>query len=127
MADERGTSYYRTGDRVRWRGGRFYHLGRIDHQVKIGGHRIELLEVEHRLRRCLDTDALVVIAHPARHPTELVLFLEREVAPPKLSPETVGLPAYMLPARTIVVKVLPTNDHGKLDRSALEELAGSKQ
>ena len=123
VTDDRGTTYYRTGDRVRWRAGRLYHLGRIDYQVKIGGHRIELMEIEHRLRSYLDTESLAVIAHPARHPTELVLFIEGASRPPKLHSETLGLPVYMLPKRSFVLDALPTNPHGKLDRAALQSLA----
>lgn len=123
VTDDEGTVYYRTGDRVRWRDGRLYHLGRVDHQVKIGGHRIELLEIEHRLRRCLDTEALAVIAHPAERPDELVLLIVTDSGPPALEAETLGLPAYMIPARTIVLEKLPTNTHGKLDRGALHSIA----
>jgi amino acid adenylation domain-containing protein len=126
VTDSRGTTYYRTGDHVRWRGGRLYHLGRLDYQVKIGGHRIELMEIEHRLRRFLDIESLAVITHPAQHPTELVLFIEGASAPPTLHAETLGLPAYMLPKRTIVLEALPTNPHGKLDRPALQSLAEAK-
>ncbi len=126
VTDSRGTTFYRTGDRVLWRQGRLYHLGRVDHQVKIGGHRIELLEIEHRLRHCLKTEALAVIAHPAEQPTELVLFVEGPAEPAQLDSETLGLPSYMLPGRSIVVDALPVNSHGKLDRAALHSVAGSE-
>lgn len=123
VSDGKGVIYYRTGDRVRWRGGRLYHLGRLDYQVKIGGHRIELLEIEHRLRRFLGTESLAVIAYPTRHPTELVLLIAAKSGPPALQAESLGLPAYMLPTRTIVLDALPTNPHGKLDRVALHSIA----
>lgn len=123
VTDSHGEVYYRTGDLVRWRGGRLYHLGRIDHQVKIGGHRIELLEIEHRLRRCLDTESLAVIAHPAQHPTELVLLIAAKSGPPTLQAESLGLPTYMFPTRTIILDALPTTPHGKLDRVALQSIA----
>ncbi len=125
VTDDRGTIYYRTGDRVRWRAGRLYHLGRIDYQVKIGGHRIELLEIEHRLRSFLGSESLAVIAHPAQRPTELVLFIEGVSEPPRLDAEALGLPTYMLPTRSVIVDSLPTNPHGKLDRVALQSLAGN--
>lgn len=123
VTDGCGTTFYRTGDRVLWRSGRLYHLGRIDHQVKIGGHRIELMEIEHRLRNWLQTESLAVIAHPAQRPTELVLFIEGTSRPPRPSAETLGLPDYMLPKRFVVIDTLPTNPHGKLDRAALQSLA----
>jgi acyl-coenzyme A synthetase/AMP-(fatty) acid ligase len=84
------------------------------------------MEIEYRLRRFLDTESLAVITHPAQHPTELVLFIEGTSSPPALHAETLGLPAYMLPKRTIVLEALPTNPHGKLDRPALQSLAETK-
>ncbi len=121
IADSTGLHFYRTGDRVRSRGGRLYYLDRLDLQVKIGGHRIELLEIEHRLRERLGSDSLAVIAHPPRHPTELILFLVSNREAPKLTSQELGLPGYMLPRRTVVIDALPLTAHGKLDRHALHE------
>jgi len=123
VTDSEGKTFYKTGDRVLWRAGRLYHLGRIDHQVKIGGHRIELLEIEHRLRDCLETDSLAVIAFPAQRPTELVLFVAGKSSAPPLDSEVLRLPSFMLPQRTVIVDALPLNPHGKLDRPALQKLA----
>ena len=123
VKDNHGEIYYRTGDRVRMRSDRFFHLGRTDHQVKIGGHRIELLEVEHRLRNSFGSEALAVIAYPAERPTELVAFVVSDSELPRMQAEVLGLPNYMLPSRTIVLDTLPSNAHGKLDRAALQHLA----
>ena len=120
IRDGSGLRYYRTGDRVLMKGTRLYFLDRLDHQVKIGGHRIELLEVEHRLRRHLGTDALAVIAHPRRQPTRLVLFLAAVgQEAPKLTTEELGLPGYMMPRQSFLLDALPVTTHGKLDRDAL--------
>ena len=122
VTDDAGLRYYRTGDRVLSRGGRLFWLDRLDQQVKIRGHRIELLEIEHQVRRRLESDALAVIAHPRRYPTELVLFVAGDRKAPKLTAEALGLPGYMVPRRTILLDALPLTAHGKLDRNALHEL-----
>ncbi|MGV2686125.1 AMP-binding protein, partial [Clostridium perfringens] len=50
-----GSLMYRTGDLARWLSdGTIEYLGRIDHQVKIRGQRIECGEIEH-----------VLLGHPA--------------------------------------------------------------
>ena len=125
ITDDSGLKYYRTGDRVLARDARLFHLGRLDHQVKIRGHRIELLEVEHHIRRRLGSEALAVIAYPQQQPTDLILFLTGDREPPKLTADALGLPAYMVPRRTILVDALPFTAHGKLDRNALLQCVGA--
>lgn len=121
------TCFYKTGDRVLRRGGRYFYLGRLDHQVKIGGHRIELPEIEHAIRRILGVESLAVIAYPADVPEDLILFLEGEAGGQRLDPDALGLPAYMVPRKLIPVPKLPTTPHGKLDRHALYELASESK
>lgn len=118
-----GTVCYRTGDRVLWRDQLLFVLGRMDLQVKIGGHRIEILEIEHHLRRHLGTNAVAVVASPKQHPMEMVLFLADHGTAGDIDREGLGLPTWMLPKRTVRIEALPLTAHGKLDRAALQAQA----
>ena len=62
-----GGAMYRTGDLARIdERGRVEYLGRLDHQVKIRGHRIELGEVENLIERHPDVGKGIAALH--RHP-----------------------------------------------------------
>ncbi|MBK9613668.1 amino acid adenylation domain-containing protein, partial [Candidatus Amarobacter glycogenicus] len=62
-----GARLYKTGDRARWLpDGNLEYLGRLDHQVKIRGHRVELGEVEATLRRLQGVGDAAVIAIAGR-------------------------------------------------------------
>jgi amino acid adenylation domain-containing protein/non-ribosomal peptide synthase protein (TIGR01720 family) len=53
---------YRTGDQARWlEDGNIEFLGRIDHQIKIRGYRVELGEIENRLLRHAAVSEVVVV------------------------------------------------------------------
>jgi len=116
--------WYRTGDRVRVEDGELVHLGRLDDQVKVSGHRVELGEVEQAVRSCAGVLDVAVV-HRAG---ELVAFCVRE---PEfdldvgiLLSELAGrLPHYMVP-RVVPLDGLPTNPNGKVDRARLQRGAG---
>ncbi|PSK46148.1 Nonribosomal peptide synthetase 2 [Elsinoe australis] len=71
---------YRTGDRVRYRpkDGQIEFFGRIDRQIKIRGHRIELAEVEHAVlgRDDVRDTAIVVTKSHVDGELEMVAFVE---------------------------------------------------
>lgn len=127
-----GKRWYRTGDlALRDASGRFHCLGRIDNQVKILGHRIELDEVDAHLRHASGADLVGAVAWPlvdgAAH--GIVAF----VGAPAINDEEVidalkaRLPAYMMPRRVIAMQDLPLNAGGKVDRLALRRLLASEQ
>ncbi|WFU79161.1 LLM class flavin-dependent oxidoreductase [Bradyrhizobium sp. CIAT3101] len=80
---------YRTGDLGQWLpDGTLAHLGRLDHQVKIRGHRIEPGEIEAALNRHPSVQQSVVVAKPdATGVQQLVAYI---VAPTKSNAPTIG-------------------------------------
>ncbi|NNH75064.1 amino acid adenylation domain-containing protein [Nocardia uniformis] len=127
-----GGRMYRTGDIVRWRpDGELEYLNRADFQVQIGGHRIELGEVETALRRQPGVTAVVAVAHTtADAGARLIAYAAVPDAAAQRYPEvaaelrdglTEELPKYMVPAAIVVLDALPLNTNGKVDRARLPE------
>jgi amino acid adenylation domain-containing protein len=123
-----GRPYYRTGDRVRRPegDGPLLYLGRLDNQIKVLGHRVELGEVEAAIRDETGVDAVAAVGWP-RLPTgaagiaAFVADLQLDVAALR---ERLGarLPGYMVPRELRLLAELPLNANGKWDRGALIRL-----
>jgi acyl-coenzyme A synthetase/AMP-(fatty) acid ligase len=119
--------HYRTGDLVRRPppGQPITFLGRMDHQIKIAGVRIELGEVEKAIRDAAGTDLAVALGWPptSSGATGIVGF----VAAPRVDVEAVRerlkhvLPSVMVPREIRVLAAFPLNANGKVDRKALLE------
>ncbi|MGQ4512788.1 amino acid adenylation domain-containing protein [Streptomyces sp. DW26H14] len=129
-----GERWYRSGDLARYRpDGVLEFLGRADHQVKIGGHRVELGEVESALE---DDPAVLhavatVLDSPVRHLAAAVSAHGEVPGPDDVRLRVARrLPAYMVPERVLVLRDLPLTANGKLDRAAvhraLTEAAGQE-
>lgn len=121
--------WYRTGDRVTRRDGPLAHLGRLDHQVKVRGYRVELGEVEACLRHHPGvTDAVVVaLTEPGGE-----VVLEAACSGVATTEELMaalhrGLPGYMVPRGVTVLGELPLNGNGKLDRKAVTALMNGRR
>lgn len=118
---------YRTGDRVCWNErGELIYLGRLDFQVKVRGHRVELGEVEHALNRLAGVKQAVVCAVGVPGQVELAAYLVLE--PGETANEDAWrsalrqrLPAYMIPRTFQVLDTLPQTMNGKVDRKALPD------
>jgi amino acid adenylation domain-containing protein len=118
---------YATGDLARFLpDGNLELLGREDLQVKIQGHRIELGEVETALGRSPRVRAAAVVADGPRGRRRLVAYVVPEPGEASGNLESAlaehlreQLPAYMVPARFVVLESLPLTSNGKVDRRAL--------
>lgn len=119
---------YRTGDRARCRpDGAIEFLGRLDRQVKIRGHRIELAEIEGALARLPGVREAVVLVRGSTSDTRRIVAwvvpTDAEGPPPANLRKDLrrSLPDYMLPAATVWMPALPLNANGKVDHHALPE------
>ncbi len=121
-----GARLYKTGDRVRYLpDGNLEFLGRIDHQVKLRGFRVEPGEIEAVLGQHPVVQAVAVVARErAPGDTALVAYLEARAsqAPPPAELRQYlaeRLPAFMIPSAFVRLPTLPLSPTGKVDRHAL--------
>jgi amino acid adenylation domain-containing protein len=122
-----GERWYRTGDLAqRDSSGVFHFLGRIDHQVKVLGYRVELGEVESHLRDVTGCNSVAALAWPqyGGSASGIVAFLGGFSGPTSHIKAAMQqrLPAYMVPTRIHVLPELPLNNNGKVDRKNLQVL-----
>ena len=119
--------YYRTGDRVRRRGAGepLLYLGRLDSQIKVLGHRVELGEVEAAVREASGLDGAVALGWPmtASGADAIEVYLQTEDFDTKELIEKLKtkLPGYMVPKNIRLLRHFPLNVNGKFDRSALRK------
>ena len=123
--DAEGVRWYRTGDLVQAsdRHGLLFG-GRIDHQVKINGYRVELLEIDAVLREAALTPEVAAVpwpVSPTGHADQIVAFVVgSEVSSPDIRKQCRSrLPAYMVPRRIVRIERMPLSASGKIDRKAL--------
>ncbi|WP_069467626.1 AMP-binding protein, partial [Actinacidiphila rubida] len=110
--------WYRTGDLGRWAAdGSLLYAGRLDSQVKVLGHRVELGDVEAHLRRQDGVEQAVVVAVPGEEGGTTVLaavLCGRDADVPAVEEGLrEGLPPYMIPLTFHLVDRLPLNANGK--------------
>ena len=118
-----GKKFYRTGDLCKIdQAGNFLYLGRIDNQVKIDGHRVELEEIEFHTRVfCEDKQVIAAVNTSEAGSHFILLFIESEKDLRNGLKEHLKkhLPDYMIPKEIITVSPFPLNSNGKTDRKAL--------
>ena len=122
---------YKTGDLARYRAdGKVEYLGRIDHQVKLRGFRIETGEIQSVINEQENiTDSLVAVSKSELTGDSLVAWVV--VSQMILDGDTVGfentisrqiaklLPSFMVPQNFVLLDKFPLTPNGKIDRKAL--------
>lgn len=125
FSDKPGARLYRTGDLGRWLwSGELEHLGRLDFQIKVRGHRIEPGEIETQLSRHPAVARAVVIA---REDTPGDVRLVAYVVPRQSMPSMAVLreharhclPDHMQPQHYVALPAIPLLANGKVNRQAL--------
>lgn len=118
--------FYRTGDRVfRRADGEYVFLGRVDQQIKVLGHRVELGEIEAALAGhdgvehaaafgwpVIEGSAQAIVAFVSGGSVDVARLTERVRS---------TLPAYAVPSRIYPIVEMPLNSNGKVDRRALQD------
>jgi D-alanine--poly(phosphoribitol) ligase subunit 1 len=135
-ANQGSARWYRTGDLVNYDPGRgLCFRGRMDRQIKLSGHRVELQDLEHTISKAIGLEQVVVVAlrNADGEAFAVIAFIEerslrREAT---LSPYQsklhelckTHLPAPLIPQRFVQIRRLPLSSNGKLDYRALERIA----
>ncbi|MFS0871455.1 amino acid adenylation domain-containing protein [Paenibacillus xylanilyticus] len=127
-----GQKMYKTGDLVkRLPDGNLEFVDRKDHQVKIRGHRIELGEVQEKMRTLSAVeDVLVTAWRDAQGNSNLCAYIipvPYTDAPDEQNQQIqewkwalkAHLPEYMIPATFQILRVFPLTSNGKIDRKNL--------
>ena len=133
-----GGRLYRSGDLGRYlESGELEYLGRADQQVKVRGYRIELEEIEARLKQHeAVADCAVVSESDGSGEQRLVCYVvSSEVEKNGVGSLSAGelrgwlqerLPSYMIPGEYRWVRELALTRNGKVDREQLRELQGER-
>jgi len=119
--------WYRTGDLAKkLNNGSYFFVGRVDDQVQVRGHRVEMLEIDNALRGAVDhhmAASIPVKAKDSETIEDIVAFCE--FSDKNISEEEIlqhcslVLPEYMVPSIIYFVDKLPLNQNGKIDKKAL--------
>lgn len=117
---------YRTGDMAFWReDGNIGFIGRRDNQIKLGGYRIELSEIEYQLKKHPLVTEAVVAAREVCGDTVLAAYVKSKeyLTCDRLHLFlTKSLPDYMIPQIFIEVDEFALTPNGKVDRNVLRNL-----
>lgn len=133
-----GMPMYRTGDLARRRSDGFIeYLGRVDFQVKVGGARIEIGEIEAVIQSVPGVQQAAVVLQSSSGDDgvispRLIAYVTLKddflLSVPELKAYLKQfLPAFMIPSAIFQIENMPLNPSGKIDRKALERMTLPEQ
>jgi amino acid adenylation domain-containing protein len=120
------TKAFRTGDLVRVQDGLVHFLSRLDHDVKIRGIRVSLLEIEACLMQQPGVATAVCVAVepvPGSRQLRAAVTLHPDVSEPVGLRAALAelLPEASVPASVTVLPGLPRTPSGKIDRDSVAD------
>jgi amino acid adenylation domain-containing protein len=125
---EPGARLYRTGDLARYLpDGRVEFLGRIDHQVKIRGHRIEVGDIEAAIMQHPSAlQCVVLVREKTAANKSLIAYIAADKKDAIDAAEmrqflNKKLPSYMIPSAFVVLESFPLTPNGKVDYKLLRD------
>lgn len=127
--DGKKIRFYHTGDLCfKDADGDIMYSGRLDHQAKIQGYRVEMGEIEYHTREFLKGTNAVAIAFDNKFGlTEIALFIESEDFDTKelVAYLRTKMPSYMIPAYFYFEPIFPLNGNSKIDKVTLKSKINS--
>ena len=118
--------FYHTGDLCyKDADGDIMYSGRLDHQAKIQGFRVEMGEIEYHAREFLGGKNVVCLAFDNKESlTEIAMFMEAEEFNPDemIAYMRTKMPSYMIPTRLFYVPIFPLNSNDKVDKVKLKSM-----
>lgn len=113
---------YKTGDLVQYHpNGALLYIARKDQQIKYLGHRIELEEIEAACLRIEHIHQCACLYDTQKN--RIVLFTDANISKKHIKDQLkLFLPRYMQPHSIVILKELPLNLSGKIDKNKLLEM-----
>ena len=125
---KKGKNTFFTSDLIFKKNNKYLCKGRIDNMVKIGGHRIEIPEIEANFYKLKYIKQCVVFLNNFRNYNNYLTACVSGYEKINLSENYIRndlgkfLPYYMIPKVIKIIRELPLNSNGKLDRKKIKNL-----
>lgn len=125
--DGENKRFYKSGDLcIRDSDGDYMYLDRIDFQIKIGGYRVELGEIEYAISKFIANKSIIASDFLTKNNTTeigvVITGKQENTTVEIINYLKESLPSYMVPSTIIFVAELPLNLNGKIDRKQIQKI-----